>query len=180
MKFTDGIVVVPESVLRGTALDVDFNNPPTSTFAELTKQAEKPGRLAVAAPQIGVAKRIFAVNSAWMGYFAGHSIVVNPALSFPEFYTPGEDTVVDYEGCLSIPGRTLPAVRMKHVLLEAFTVGGLPFRVELTKTAAKIAQHEVDHLNGVLIVDRAREFAENGAPRPQRREIERVLAKLKI
>lgn len=179
MRFTGGIVVVPNIVLNVACTSVDFDYPPTSTFQELTKQVEKPHREAVAAPQIGVKRRVFAVNSSRMGQFGGHSIIVNPTLLFPDEVLP-EMNDVEYEGCLSIPGRTLPVVRCKTMLLKAFTVAGELFEVTLQGRAARIAQHEYDHLNGILITTRALEFAHNGAPRWQRHEIQRVVAKLKL
>ena len=179
MIFTSGIICVPNPILLAHAVDVDFEFPQKATFQELTKQVERPGREAVAAPQIGVKRRVFAVNSSRMGQFGGHSIIVNPTLLFPDEVLP-EMNDVEYEGCLSIPGRTLPVVRCKTMLLKAFTVAGEPFEVTLQGRAARIAQHEYDHLNGILITTRALEFAHNGAPRWQRHEIQRVVAKLKL
>ena len=179
MIFTSGIVTMPDPVLRISCVQVDFELPPTSLFKELTRQAEDPHREAVAAPQVGRALSVFAVNSSRMGQFGGHSIIVNPTLLFPDEVLP-EMNDVEYEGCLSIPGRTLPVVRCKTMLLKAFTVAGKPFEVTLQGRAARIAQHEYDHLNGILITTRALEFAHNGAPRWQRHEIQRVVAKLKL
>jgi peptide deformylase len=58
------------------------------------------------------------------------------------------------EGCLSVPGATMEVTRCEEVTVEAQDVEGNPLRIELSGMPARIAQHEIDHLDGILIVDR--------------------------
>ena len=60
----------------------------------------------------------------------------------------------DDEGCLSIPGLYAPTVRAMHCVAEGFDVHGKPLRLEGTGLMARCLQHEVDHLDGKLFVDR--------------------------
>jgi peptide deformylase len=97
----------------------------------------------LAAPQIGVQKRLF-VYDAGEGPFT----VVNPRIT--EF--SGEWTYE--EGCLSVPGLSWPIVRPKSIYLEGFDIDGKELAVEAEEHLARVYQHEVDHLDGILLVER--------------------------
>ncbi|PNW85109.1 hypothetical protein CHLRE_03g172100v5 [Chlamydomonas reinhardtii] len=79
----------------------------------------------------------------------GPLVVVNPTLK-----AVGQEGGAFFEGCLSVRGYTAIVRRYREVDLEGVDVEGLPLRLRLTGWAARIAQHEVDHLAGVLYVDR--------------------------
>jgi peptide deformylase len=80
-----------------------------------------------------------------------------PALALvnPRIVERSELTAVDDEGCLSLQGVLVPVARAVAVTVEAQDVTGRPVRHELGAPAARVVQHEIDHLDGVLIVDRA-------------------------
>jgi len=92
--------------------------------------------MGLAAPQIGDSRRVFVM---------GNDAFVNPVI-----LRRSADTDVQDEGCLSLPGITV-AVR-RNVMVTVQTAGRI---VELVGMPARIAQHEIDHLDGVLIMDRA-------------------------
>jgi len=113
---------------------------------ELMRQAEGVG---LAAPQVGVLLRLFVCNPTGE---PGHDMVcVNPKLSRLD----GADDAP--EGCLSLPGVTVTMRRAVGVTLDACGVSGKPFRVPGEGLLARVWQHEYDHLDGRLIVDRMSE-----------------------
>lgn len=108
----------------------------------------------LAAPQVGVGLRIYTYNyeddegQPWRG------VVINPEL----FMTPTEpgdpDEDEESEGCLSVPGERFPLRRSDHVRVSGIDLDGNDVSIDVTGWRARIMQHEFDHLNGVLYVDR--------------------------
>lgn len=97
----------------------------------------------LAAPQIGVGLRVFAFH---VDDVVGH--LVNPTLELSPEIQDGD------EGCLSIPGLTFPCRRALRTVAHGFSMYGEPVTVEGTQTLARCLQHEADHLDGVMFVDR--------------------------
>ncbi|MDO4254778.1 MAG: peptide deformylase [Kocuria sp.] len=99
----------------------------------------------LAAPQIGVGLRVFVYDAdGQQGY------VVNPSL------TVGDQPQDGAEGCLSVPGVGYPTPRADYAQVTGFTATGEPITVEGTGLLARCLQHECDHLDGMLYVDRLR------------------------
>jgi peptide deformylase len=126
---------------------------PVGTFDEqLVKLADRMKQLmhdangiGLAATQVGVLQRLFVFVPE-----DGEAVaVVNP-----ELQDPSEETEVSDEGCLSIQGVTVPVERAVSVTLIGVDEHGKDVRYELDDYAARCAQHEVDHLDGVLMLDR--------------------------
>ena len=105
---------------------------------------EAPGA-GLAAPQIGVGLRVFTyhVDDEQQGH------LVNPVLHFPN-----DEEQDGPEGCLSIPGLTFDCVRREHVVAHGQNMYGDPVTIEGTAKLSRCIQHETDHLDGVLFVDR--------------------------
>ena len=108
--------------------------------AMLQAMYQAPG-LGLAAPQIGVQKQIFV--------FDGEPVT----LLNPRIVESRGEWVYD-EGCLSIPGLYVEMLRPKEVLLEAVDLGGNTIQIEADELLARLFQHELDHLNGVLMFER--------------------------
>jgi peptide deformylase len=104
---------------------------------------DAPG-VGLAAPQIGVGLRVFTYD---VGESFGY--LVNPVLHFPS-----EEEQDGEEGCLSLPGLTFDCVRKQHVVAHGQDVYGDPVTVEGSALLARCVQHETDHLDGVLFIDR--------------------------
>ena len=104
---------------------------------------DAPG-VGLAAPQIGVSLRVFTYD---VGDQLGH--LVNPVLHFPH-----DEDQDGEEGCLSVPGLTFDCVRKQHVVAHGQNVHGDPVTVEGRDLLARCVQHEVDHLDGVMFIDR--------------------------
>jgi peptide deformylase len=99
----------------------------------------------LAATQVGVLRRLFVYQPDEEGPRA----IVNPVVA-----ERGEETSSDEEGCLSLQGVRVPVDRTTRIVLEGKDENGADVRVELEEYAARIVQHELDHLDGVLIIDR--------------------------
>lgn len=110
--------------------------------AMLQAMYRAPG-LGLAAPQIGVQRQIMV-----------YDIDDNPTtLINPRIVESRGEWVYD-EGCLSIPGLYVELLRPKEVLLEALDINGNEIQIEADELLARLFQHEMDHLNGVLMFDR--------------------------
>jgi len=99
----------------------------------------------LAATQVGVLQRLFVFQ------VAEDETV---ALANPEIVERGEETTVEDEGCLSIQGVLLPVERPATIAIEGRDEHGAEVRYELEEPYSRVAQHEADHLDGVLILDR--------------------------
>ena len=102
-------------------------------------------KLAVAATQVGVLRRVFVFSPEEDTVL----VLVNPEIS-----RRGKETDVDDEGCLSIQGVTVPVERPTSIRLEGRDENGEEVALDLEGMPARIAQHEFDHLDGKLMIDR--------------------------
>ncbi|MGH3355233.1 MAG: peptide deformylase, partial [Nocardioidaceae bacterium] len=110
---------------------------------DLTDTMQEAPGAGLAAPQIGVSLRVF---TWWVDEELGH--LVNPVLDLSEETQSGE------EGCLSIPGLTFDCRRALRVVARGMNMYGEPVLIEGSEMLARCIQHETDHLDGVLFVDR--------------------------
>ena len=117
----------------------------------------------LAAPQVGVSLRLFVWNET--GEPADDRVAVNPALAEADGSECGE------EGCLSLPKIRADIERALTLTLNAQDVHGKPFQTRAEGFEARIWQHEFDHLNGVMIIDRM-PFTAKMKARKQLRELE--------
>ena len=148
------IRILGDPVLRAVAAPVvDFDRELQQLVADLTDTMHAAGGAGLAAPQIGVGLRVF---TWYVDGEVGH--LVNPDVS-----PVGEETEEDAEGCLSIPGFRFDCRRHLHVAATGWNVHGDPIRVEGSHKLARAIQHETDHLDGVLFVDRLDEQARAAA-----------------
>jgi peptide deformylase len=122
-----------------TAFDLELRN----LVKDLTETMQDAPGAGLAAPQIGVSLRVFT-------YFVegelGH--LINPELTLSEEQQDGP------EGCLSLPGLTYDCRRAHGVVARGFDMYGEPVVIEGTERLARCIQHETDHLDGVIFIDR--------------------------
>ncbi|GAA4005169.1 peptide deformylase [Allokutzneria multivorans] len=134
-----------DPVLRTRATEVvDFDKELRGLVRDLWDTMEAQGGAGIAAPQIGVSLRVFTYHC---DGFAGH--LINPT-----FDVVGEEEQDGPEGCLSIPGMSWDCRRHLHVVAKGWNMHGEPVEVEGSHLLARCIQHESDHLDGVLFVDR--------------------------
>lgn len=97
----------------------------------------------LAAPQVGVDQRIIVLDVG-----EGPCVLVNPQIK------EGEGQEIDVEGCLSVPERWVYVKRFQKVMVEGLNEKGKRLRLEAEGLLARALQHEIDHLDGILILDR--------------------------
>jgi peptide deformylase len=133
-----------DPVLRTPAEPVvDFDLELRNLVADLIEtMLDAPG-VGLAAPQIGVGLRVFTYH---VDDEPGH--LVNPVLKLEG------DEEEDDEGCLSLPGLQFPTPRAPRVVATGFNMYGDPVTIEGTELLARCVQHETDHLDGILFIDR--------------------------
>jgi peptide deformylase len=133
-----------DPVLRTPAETVtDFDAELRRLVKDLTETMMDAPGVGLAAPQIGVGLRVFTY---YVDDVLGH--MINPTLRL------SEDEETDDEGCLSFPGLAYPTKRAYGVVAKGFDMHGEPVTLEGTGHLARCVQHETDHLDGVLFIDR--------------------------
>lgn len=139
------IVKVPDPVLRKKAIAVaKFSKKHQLLIDQMLRAMRQANGIGLAAPQLGVLQRVIVIANS-----EGRSLgLVNPVITAREGEQIGE------EGCLSIPGLYGNVVRSEYVLVEALDRRGREITVELEGMDARVLQHEVDHLEGVLFTDK--------------------------
>jgi peptide deformylase len=151
-----------DPVLTTATTDVEEIDGRLAALVEsmITTMHEAPG-VGLAANQIGVQKRLFVYDKG-----DGPHAIVNPRI----VETSGEWTYE--EGCLSVPGLSWEITRANEVHLKGYDIAGNELDIETNEYEGRIFQHEVDHLDGVLLVERLTD--------EQRREAKRTLRKRRL
>ena len=135
--FGDPVLVTPASEV------IDFDKELRKLVNDLTEtMLDAPGA-GLAAPQIGVPLRVFVWD---VDEAIGH--LINPTLDLSDEMQEGD------EGCLSFPELVYPTPRAFRAVAKGFNMHGEPVTVEGTELLARALQHETDHLNGILFIDR--------------------------
>jgi peptide deformylase len=144
------ILKVGDPVLRRRAEPVvDFDAELRTLVKDLNETLQASRGAGLAAPQLGVGLRVFAINPDLPGNDVRLDHLVNPVLEFPD-----EEMQDGIEGCLSIPGVYLDTKRRMNVAAKGYTSDGDPVQVVGQGLLARCMQHETDHLDGVLFIDR--------------------------
>jgi len=135
--FGDPVLTTPASVV------IDFDKELRNLVKDLTEtMLEAPG-VGLAAPQIGVPLRVFVWD---IDEALGH--LINPTLDLSAELQEGE------EGCLSFPALSYETPRAFRAVAKGFNMHGEPITVEGTELLARCLQHETDHLDGIVFIDR--------------------------
>ena len=152
-----------DPVLKMRAHDVTSFDDDLKALAARMRQLMHDARgVGLAATQIGILQRVFVFQRGEDDVIA----VVNAVVS-----ELSDDVATDDEGCLSLQGVTMPVERHVRLTLEGQDVDGKQLRLELEGHPARVVQHETDHLDGTLILDRTDEASRKEAlavlrPRP--------------
>ncbi|MEK6778990.1 MAG: peptide deformylase [Candidatus Deferrimicrobiota bacterium] len=149
------ILKFPDPVLKEKSSPVECVTSEVSAVIEdlLDTMRSSPGGVGISAPQVGVLKRIVAVDvsaSKRGGQLENHGLLV---LINPEILAKGGRQIVR-EGCMSIPDYTANIERAQWVLVDTLDRSGKQVILEAVGLEAVAIQHEVDHLDGVLFMDR--------------------------
>jgi len=148
------IRVYPDAVLRQKAEEVrEFGEELKRTADLMLDTMYRNKGLGLAGNQVGILKRIVVVdvNSGKSGE-KSPLVLVNPEI------VTAEGEIFAEEGCLSLPGLFKKVKRFAYVKLKAQNLEGEDFELEAEDLLARVFQHEIDHLNGVLFIDRLSPF----------------------
>ncbi|GAB4450725.1 MAG: peptide deformylase [Anaerolineales bacterium] len=152
------IVTLPDPVLRRKARPITKFDKDLQTLIDdmVETMREAPG-VGLAAPQIGLSERLIVVE-----YYEHEEDEENEeapkkvwAVINPEIIKTSEETLLGVEGCLSIPGLLGEVERHAEIQVRGLNRYGKPLKIKAKGWLARIFQHEIDHLNGVLFTDRA-------------------------
>lgn len=140
------IVEIGDDVLRQKAIKIREITPQVIKLLDNLRDTLKDSEVGVglAAPQIGISKCAIVVD------FEQYYELLNPEI------VASEGTEVDSEGCLSVPGVVGDVERAFQVTVVGLNRGGEKVVIEAKGLLARIFQHEIDHLNGILFIDRAK------------------------
>jgi peptide deformylase len=139
------IVKYSSPILKKKAEEIGEISPSLlSLVSQMEVTMEKKQGIGLAAPQIGVSRQIMVVKREKQ----------NHVFFNPKIIEKNKKTGVDEEGCLSLPGLFLPVKRALSVRVMCNTKEGKPIIIEAEGLAARVFQHEIDHLEGKLIIDR--------------------------
>jgi peptide deformylase len=137
----------PDAVLRMRAREVQAFDDDLARLAERMARLMHDARgVGLAATQVGVLQRLFVCQ---LSGEEDATTIVNP-----EIVQRSKATETADEGCLSLQGVLVPVERAVEVTVEGQDVGGAPLRLELADLDARVVQHELDHLDGVLMLER--------------------------
>ena len=137
----------PDPVLRLKAQEVEaFDADLLQLVERMTRLMQDAIGVGLAANQVGILRRVVVLQT---DGDEEPRVLVNPQIR-----DRSDETAQDTEGCLSMQGVVVPVERSLSLRVEARDAQGEPVELELEGLAARVAQHEVDHLDGVLIVDR--------------------------
>lgn len=143
----------PDEVLKRKALPVEeINGRLQSLIDDMIETMYAAPGIGLAAPQVGVSRRLIVVD---IGYKDGKSsllTIINPELIL------SEEIIDSEEGCLSLPGHILNIKRSARVVVKGMDRHGNPLEIEAEGLLARALQHEIDHLDGILILDRLGPF----------------------
>jgi peptide deformylase len=148
------IVALPEPVLRRKARKVtDFGSDLQVIIDDMVDTMRDAPGVGLAATQIGESLRVIVVE------FGDERNEETPpklyAVVNPEIARSSEETVMGVEGCLSVPGFAGDVERSINVTIKGQNKQGHPIRIKAEGWLARIFQHEIDHINGILFIDRA-------------------------
>ncbi len=143
-----------DPALRMKAREVEeFDDDLLRLVERMTTLMHEAQGVGLAATQVGVLRRLFV-------FVDGDEdrVLVNPTIA-----TSSKETTSDDEGCLSLRGVLVPVERPFSITIEGFDEKGQPLELELEESTARVVQHELDHLDGVLIIDRTDDESRRGA-----------------
>lgn len=144
------IIPFPHPALRWKSTDITrIDDSLRAVVKEMFRLMYDAKGIGLAANQVGLPIRLFIANASGEKDNPEEEVVfINPVIR------NRKGTEVGEEGCLSLPGLYADVVRANELVVEAFDLEGQGFRMKLKELPARVVQHELDHLDGVLFIDR--------------------------
>lgn len=155
------IKVIGDPVLREKTKETKIDDPALKKLvADMEKTLRAAEGVGLATSQIGVLKRVIVFDVG-----EGLQVLINP-----EIVWKSKEEVKEEEGCLSIPGAKMPVKRAAKIRVKGHDLTGKLVEVKAEGLLARVLQHEIDHLNGVLIIDRT-------PPKERRKVLEEMVGR---
>lgn len=152
------IVITGNPVLHSRAAEVTvFDDELRTLVADMYDTMDKAPGVGLAAPQVGIPLRIFVYDFADDDGNERRGVIINPVLEIGPIVDEPADEDTEVEGCLSVPGERFPLKRAELATVSGVDLEQNPVRIEADGWFARIFQHEFDHLDGTLYVDRLAE-----------------------
>ena len=149
------IRIYGDPVLHQRAAEVSvFDQELKALVQDLFDTMDKAPGVGLAAPQIGVGLRVFVYSYPDDDGAPRRGVVINPTISHTPVEQGEADEELESEGCLSFPGERFALKRGDRVLVEGVDLNQDPVHIEAEGWFARIFQHEFDHLNGIIYVDK--------------------------
>ncbi len=170
------IITLPDPILRRKARAVTSFDENLQTLIDdmIETMRQAPG-VGLAAPQVNISERLIVVEYGEEEEGEEGEIIEHPKKLFvvvnPEIVKASEETETGVEGCLSIPGIVGEVDRFSSVQVKGLNRRGRPIKVKAEGWLARIFQHEIDHLNGVLFPDRAARIWKPAAEPAEEQEV---------
>jgi len=147
------ILIYPDQRLKQVSSTIEMIDKELLDFIQLLEQTRQsgPGAVGIAAPQVNMFKRVVIVDVSNMRKPVenhGHMIMVNPEI------TEWDGMAMGREGCLSVPDFTGNVIRAESIKLNFMDETGKEHEIEASGFEARAIQHEMDHLDGLLFLDR--------------------------
>ncbi len=149
------ILIYGDPVLHQLAAEVRvFDKELEQLVQDLFDTMDKAPGVGLAAPQIGVSLRVFVYSYPDDDDNPRRGVVINPTLTHTPIEAGPADDELESEGCLSFPGERFALKRGENVIVEGVDLENNPVRIKAEGWFARIFQHEFDHLNGIIYVDK--------------------------
>ena len=149
------ILIYGDPVLHQLAAEVTvFDKELEQLVQDLFDTMDKAPGVGLAAPQIGVSLRVFVYSYPDDDNNPRRGVVINPTLTHTPIEAGPADDEMESEGCLSFPGERFALKRGENVIVEGVDLENNPVRIKAEGWFARIFQHEFDHLNGIIYVDK--------------------------
>ena len=149
------ILIYGDPVLHQLASEVTvFDQQLEQLVQDLFDTMDKAPGVGLAAPQVGVSLRVFVYSYPDDDDNPRRGVVINPTLTHSPIEAGSADEELENEGCLSFPGERFALKRGASAIVEGVDLENKPVRIEAEGWFARVFQHEFDHLNGIIYVDK--------------------------
>ena len=164
------IVTYPDPVLKRKALQVEnIDGDIQSLIDNMSTLMYQSSGIGLAANQVGIGKRVIIFDIHYKEKGKDLTVLINPTIIF------AEDKIEFEEGCLSVPDFEGKITRKKYIQVQGLDRDGKPINIEAEDLTAICIQHEIDHLDGTLILDHVSHLKRN----LYKRKVEKLMKKAK-
>lgn len=148
------IIKYGSPILRKKSAEITKNDNVAIIAEDLFRSLKKEGGLGLAGPQVGISKRIFVIDTSLLAEEDASNTKIEQAIVNPEIIWLSNEKEYYKEGCLSIPGIYEDVMRPKTIKVRYYDINFKQKEERLEGIKARIFQHEFDHLEGILFIDR--------------------------